>query len=177
MKLMRLLSILFALVLVTILAGGSGTAAEKSFPQKPITIIVPRAPGGVVDVASRIIQAPLSKALGTNVVVRNVETGSGNVGQQEVFKAAPDGYKLLASIYPAAAINEIIGKGEYKTKEYTYLYNFASTEGMTLFVADNSPFKTFADFLAAAKKGEVSVSGTGFRSNSFMFLSIRLFQT
>lgn len=69
--------------------------AQNKYPDRPITIIVPSAPGGTTDFSARLIAEPLSRALGQSVVVDNKAGASGNIGNQFVARAKPDGYTLL----------------------------------------------------------------------------------
>ncbi len=71
--------------------------AQDSYPNRPITFIVPSSPGGTTDFTARLIAEPLSKALGQPVVVDNKGGASGNIGGQAVATAKPDGYTLLVS--------------------------------------------------------------------------------
>jgi tripartite-type tricarboxylate transporter receptor subunit TctC len=71
--------------------------AQAKYPQRPITLIVPTAPGGSTDFTARLIAEPLSKALGQPVVVDNKPGASGNIGNQLVARSKPDGYTLLIS--------------------------------------------------------------------------------
>lgn len=74
-----------------------GVVAAQSFPTKPITIVVPNPPGGVVDTSARLMADSLAKVLGQSVVVDNRGGASGNIAMGQVAKAPKDGYTLLAS--------------------------------------------------------------------------------
>jgi tripartite-type tricarboxylate transporter receptor subunit TctC len=69
----------------------------QSFPQKPITLIVPNPPGGVVDTSARLISDALAKQLGQAVIVDNKGGASGNIAYGQVARAAKDGHTLLIS--------------------------------------------------------------------------------
>jgi tripartite-type tricarboxylate transporter receptor subunit TctC len=71
--------------------------AQDKFPQRPITLVVPSAPGGTTDFTARLIGDNLSRALGQPVIVDNKPGGAGNIGNQLVAKARPDGYTLLVA--------------------------------------------------------------------------------
>jgi tripartite-type tricarboxylate transporter receptor subunit TctC len=87
------------LALAGALAAGlsCGMAAAQGFPSKPITIVVPNPPGGLVDGSARLLGEPLARVLGQSVVIENKGGGSGNVAYGQVARAAPDGYTLLSS--------------------------------------------------------------------------------
>jgi tripartite-type tricarboxylate transporter receptor subunit TctC len=76
--------------------GATATAfAQANYPDRPITLIVPSAPGGTTDFTARLISDQLGKALGQPVVVDNKPGAAGNIGNQMVARAKPDGHTLL----------------------------------------------------------------------------------
>ncbi len=72
-------------------------AAAQTFPTKPVTLVVPNPPGGVVDTSARLLSDPLAKLLGQPVVIENKGGASGNIAYQQVALAAKDGHTLLIS--------------------------------------------------------------------------------
>lgn len=71
--------------------------AADDFPSKPISLIVPNPPGGLVDTSARVVSEPLARVIGKTVVVENKDGGSGNIAYQAVARSKPDGYTLLIS--------------------------------------------------------------------------------
>mgnify|MGYP002654663793 CR=1 FL=1 len=72
-------------------------ACAQNFPDRPITLVVPNPPGGLVDTSARLLSEPLTRIIGQPVVVDNKPGASGNTAYQFVAKAKPDGYTLLIS--------------------------------------------------------------------------------
>ena len=81
------------------------TWAQSQWPNKPIKLVIPFAPGGVTDTSGRIIADYLSKKLGQQVVADNRPGASGNIGSQVVASAEPDGYTLLLVLDGTFVIN------------------------------------------------------------------------
>jgi len=72
-------------------------AAAQAFPDRPITLVVPNPPGGLVDTSARLLSEPLARVIGQPIIVDNKPGASGNTAYQYVAKAKPDGYTLLIS--------------------------------------------------------------------------------
>jgi tripartite-type tricarboxylate transporter receptor subunit TctC len=87
------------------LSMAAGAAFAQAYPNKPIRIVVPFAPGGTSDILARAIGPKLTDAWGQPVVVENKTGANGNVGAEFVVRSAPDGYTMLLSDVGAVAIN------------------------------------------------------------------------
>src|SRR6187431_1601584 len=88
-------TILRALVSSLVLATLAAHGQPARFPSKPITLVVPVAPGGILDTVARMLAADMGKLLGQPVIVDNKPGASGNIGASFVAKSPPDGYTLL----------------------------------------------------------------------------------
>lgn len=85
-------------VLAVALAAGAGTASAQTYPSKPVTIVVPYAPGGVTDVVARLFAQKLSLKMGQPFIVENRAGAGGTMGTDYVSRAKPDGYTLVMMI-------------------------------------------------------------------------------
>jgi len=158
----RLLTLLFAATPLF----ATFSAQAQSFPNKPIRLIVPFAPGGVTDVSGRIVATALTKRLNQQVIVENKPGASGNIGAQLVSKAAPDGYTLLLALDGTLVINPHV----YERTGFDALNDFAPIvkvgDSIIIIVAHPSVgVKTLAEMVALSKsngKGlEFGTSGSG----------------
>jgi tripartite-type tricarboxylate transporter receptor subunit TctC len=139
--------------MVLIVAVGAGYAAgpgEKKYPNKAVTIIVPFATGGGVDLTGRLVADILSKEWGVPVNIVNKEGGNTIIGTLEVMKSKPDGYTVLADNLASASLQVIMPDLPYKPFERTPL---AACAGSTSVFAVNgkSPWKNLRDVADAAK--------------------------
>jgi len=151
--------------------------AAQAFPAKPIRLVVPFPPGGAVDFYARVVQQPLSEALGQTVVIDNRAGASGMVGAELVAKSPPDGYTLLIGNIASLAINV----GIYPKMPYDPLKDFTPIVrtvdvNYVLVVHPSVPAKTVAELVAYAKAnpGRMSYGSAG--SGSLPHLSTELFK-
>ncbi len=86
----------------------SGAAGAQAWPDKPIKMVVPFAPGGASDFVARIIAPPMSDLLGQQVVIENKAGASGNIGMEMAAKAPPDGYTIYLGNIGTIAINPAV---------------------------------------------------------------------
>jgi tripartite-type tricarboxylate transporter receptor subunit TctC len=99
------LSKIFRLAVLSALSVGFTASAQESFPSKPITIVVPYAPGGASDQLARISADILKKELGQPVVVDSKPGAGGSLGMEYVTRAPADGYTLVLTASCSMAIN------------------------------------------------------------------------
>lgn len=147
-----------------LLALGAGLAgAQGAYPTKPVTLIVPNPPGGLVDTSARIVGDSLSKVLNQSVVVDNRGGGSGNVAYGLVARAPADGYTLLTS-YSAYHVGNpsLTPRLPWAQKDFTPIA--LVTVATNVIAAHPSvPANTLQEFIAYLKKnpGRVSYASQG----------------
>ena len=155
-----------ALCLVALLAGLSvvGQAqAQSTYPQKPVRLIVPFAPGGASDILARTLGQKLSETTGQSFVIENKPGAGGTLGAELVAKSAADGYTLLlADVAVHTIAPKLYPKLGYTQEQLLPVINLA-TFAHILITPPASTLKSFADVLALdkAKPGRFSVASSG----------------
>ena len=148
-----------ALAMLTV----SDMAGAQSFPSKPVRLLVPYPAGGAVDVLARTLGDVVSKTWGQPVVVENRPGAGGVIASQALVASPPDGHTLIVVASGHATNPFLYPSLPYDTfKDFTSISLLASSPNLLLVRAD-SPFKTVADVIAAAKAkpGDLSFAHAG----------------
>lgn len=159
----------------TLLAGASliltailpGTAMAQAYPAKPITFVVPFAAGSATDQLARALGQSITEQTKQAVIVDNKAGASGMLAAQSAARGAPDGYTVLITTNTTHAANEHL----YKKLPYDAVKDFAPVTGLgkggqVLVVNSNSPYKSVAELLDAARKSPGKLSfGSGSSSS------------
>ena len=151
-------------ILLAVLALSGATSAAQTWPDKPVKLIVPQAPGGATDVFARYMASKLGALWGQPVVVDNRAGAAGVVGTEVVAKSPADGSTLLLTYAGSQAVNQsIYSKLPFDSvKDFTTVATVATTP-FFLVVGANSPIKDFRDLIARAKAkpGSMTYSTSG----------------
>jgi tripartite-type tricarboxylate transporter receptor subunit TctC len=142
--------------------------AQAAYPDRPITLIVPFAPGGPTDIIARILAQALSQALGQNVVVDNRGGAAGNIGMGQAARAAPDGHTLLLTS-TAIAVNPAL----FKNLPYDPFKDFVPISELVnapnvLVVRPDAGINSIAELVARAKVEPFNYSSPGAGTKSHL---------
>ena len=141
-------------------------AQNEAYPNRPVKIIAPQAPGGGVDLVARIIADKLRIAMGQSFVVENRPGAGGTIATQMAARAAPDGYTLMIGYVATHATNPAVKRnlGYDAIRDFTPIAMIGGTPNV-LVVARDVPVRTLAEFVAYAKanprKVDYGTSGVG----------------
>jgi tripartite-type tricarboxylate transporter receptor subunit TctC len=164
------------LLLAALVALPSSTLAAARYPDHPITLIVPYAPGGSSDVLARLIGEPLSKSLGQPIVIDNRAGAGSRLGIELAARSAPDGYTLLLADMPHTIIPAIQKGVHYDpVRDFTPI-GLIGTASMLFFVNPAINARTAADFVALAKAEPETITIASGGIGSATHLTAELFQ-
>jgi len=169
----------FGAMLALALLCGPAAAQTASYPQRPITIVVTAAPGGVTDVTARALGKGLTEAWGQPVIVENKGGGAHIVGAENVAKAAPDGYTLMVAEAGTFTVNPVVyppGKIPYDTNTAFVPISGLVRINQALLAKKSLPADNAAQLIALAKQkpGELTFGTAGLGSAPHM--NIELFE-
>jgi tripartite-type tricarboxylate transporter receptor subunit TctC len=146
---MRIAALIVAALALT------GSARAQDWPTRPLTMVVPFAAGGPIDVIARIVQRRLGEILGQQIIVENIGGGAGMTGSLRVAQAAPDGYTLVLGSSGTHAINQSL----YKKPLYNAATDFApvilvAEAPLVLITRKDLPVNDLKEFIAYSKANQ-----------------------
>ena len=166
-----------AATLVSALIPAAATAQATNYPTKPVTIIVPAAPGGVTDALARTLAQRFTEAWGQQVIVENKPGANNQIAAEYVTKAAPDGYTLLIG----PEVTFVVNPSLYAKLPYDPVKGFTPISGLVtinhaLIVNPALPVQNVKDLIELAKQkpGEINYGTFGVGSSGH--LNMELFQ-
>jgi tripartite-type tricarboxylate transporter receptor subunit TctC len=140
------------------------TAQGQDYPNKPIRVLVPFAPGGAVDTAARVLAQAMQQRVNWQLVIENRPGGNGFIATTAVAKAAADGYTLLMAHTGEFAVNPALFENVPYELERDFVPITMVSDAPMLYLANSAaPFNSFQELVAAAKAkpGEITFSSAG----------------
>lgn len=137
-------------------------ALAQKFPQKPVTLVVPFAPGGNLDVVARTLAPALGQILGQSVIVDNRAGAGGSIGASYVARSQPDGYTLLVSTPNALVVLPLMTKTSYALDNFSPV-GLAATTPLVMVVKGQGPYADIGALLTAARArpGQITAGHAG----------------
>ena len=158
-----------SLVLATNLLGAAAMAQE--YPNRPVRIVVPNAPGSSIDIMTRTLSARMGEALGQAIVVENRDGAAGLIGMEQGKNAKPDGYNLTSAANGAMLISPLLRKNPPydPLNDFSYISLFALMPNV-LVVTSDLPIHNVRELIdyTKANPGKVNMSSAGVGSQSHL---------
>lgn len=151
--------------LIALFYPAGAIAQEGTFPTRPVVVISPFGPGGGTSTELRNLAPYVQKYLGQPMIIKAMPGGGTTIGAAAAARAKPDGYTILCPPQPTTLLAQLMNKADYHLEKFEYIY--AWFEGpMDVIVNVKTPYKTFAELLAASKKKPIKMSTAGVGSIS-----------
>jgi len=158
------------LVAAGLLAGVAGACAQTPWPSKPVRIVVPFPPGGIVDTVARQLQPRLQAALGQTVLIDNRSGAGGTIGVGEVARSTPDGYTVVMVFDAYATYPLVYPKLGYDTAKDLVPVTQIASNPLVLVVHPGVPATNLKQFveLAKSKPGKLNYASVGAGSSNHL---------
>ena len=156
-------NVIYALLALVSLSFVPSYVQAQAYPDKPIKLIIPWPPGGGADVVSRLLSKAVGDDLGTQIIIDNRGGAAGNIGATAAARSAPDGYTIVFAYSGTHSINRHLYKTmPFEESDFAPIVFLASVPQL-LTVRVDSPYKSVADVIAAAKAnpGKLTYGSSG----------------
>jgi tripartite-type tricarboxylate transporter receptor subunit TctC len=144
----------------SLLAAPLVMAQAPAWPNKPLRVVVPFAPGGPPDVIARLVAPKLGEALGQSVIIENRSGAGGNIGTLAVAKSAPDGYTILFAS-SALVVNTNFPESGYSAEKDFVPVTIVAAQPNVLIAHPSVPAKTLPELLAYARDQKLAFASPG----------------
>ncbi len=153
----------------------AATGSAQAYPAKPIRMIVPAPPGGIIDVVGRLLGQKMTEQTGQTVIIDNRTGGLTSVGSEMVARSPGDGYTLLLQSLPMVINPSMLGKMSYDYEKDLAPVSLVVTSPYLLVVHPSVPAKSIRELIAVAKAqpGKITYSSSGNASN--LHVAVELF--
>ncbi|HWI15948.1 MAG TPA: tripartite tricarboxylate transporter substrate binding protein [Burkholderiales bacterium] len=156
----------------------AGTALAQGYPNRPLRMVIPYAPGGPVDIVGRVVGAKLGDALGQQIIIDNRAGAGGNIALEIVAKSAPDGYTLLMGANGPIAINPSLYRNmPVDTLKELHALTMVASSAMILVAHPSLPASTVKELIALAKARPGGINYASSGSGSTAHLASELFKS
>ena len=145
-----------SLVVALVIAGVGSTGAAAPWPSRPITLIIPFAPGGATDLIARALKPHMEKALGVPMAATNMPGAATAVGHQYVWDAPHDGYTVLTQPTDITSI-AVMEQSKFTPKDW-HVFGVSVAVPAVFVVHPDSPYKTVQDMVADMNKRQITVA-------------------
>ena len=158
-------------------AAAYAAAPDASYPNRPVRLLVPNAPGSSVDTLSRIVATKLGEVIGQQVVIDNRAGAAGVIAMEIAKSANPDGYTLISATTAASTVARLLQAKPtfHPVTDYDYVIQFAETANV-LVVNPALPIKTTKELIAYANSGKTPFNMSSAGAGSQSHLSGAFFQ-
>jgi tripartite-type tricarboxylate transporter receptor subunit TctC len=164
------------LTVPAILVLPNAARAQQGWPDRPVRVIVPWAPGGSTDAMARLLQQRLSERIGQTIVIENRGGASGSIGAGQAAQAAPDGYTWLLA-FDTQGVNPGLMRLPFDTVGDFAPVSLMARGPMFLVTHKDKPFRTIQDWLAAARKDPEKITYATSGSGTLAHLAMTLLAT
>lgn len=156
-----------------LIAAFTAFTAQAAYPERPIRVIVPFAPGGTADLIARIVGEAMSRNLNQQIVVDNRGGAGGALGTQLAARATPDGHTLLLHNVGLAVSETLQPDRGYVALKSLTAVSLAGSTPSVLVVNSSGPYRSIADWVAAARKqpGKIAFGSAGSGSSTHLSMA------